>query len=61
METSKQYDVSDLPAGVDAWYGFIQTDSGSMDIEARVYTNHSDVVSFGAALAAGNGAQALTT
>jgi hypothetical protein len=51
MKTSKQYDVSDLPAGVDAWYGFIRTDSGPMDIEARFYANHADAVSFGTALA----------
>ena len=51
MKTSKQYDVSDLPAGVDAWYGFIRTDSGPKDIEARFYASHADAVSFGTALA----------
>ena len=52
MKTSRQYDVSDLPAAVDALYGFIQTDSGPMDVEARFYASHVDAVSFGAALAA---------
>jgi len=51
MKTSKQYDVSDLPEGVDAWYGFIKTDRGPMDIEVRFYANHADAVSFGTALA----------
>ena len=51
MKTSKQYDVSDLPGGVDAWYGFIRTDSGPMDIEARFYSSHADAMALGTALA----------
>jgi hypothetical protein len=51
MKTSKQYDVTDLPGGVDAWYGFIQTDSGPLDVEARFYNSHADAVSLGTALA----------
>lgn len=51
MKTSKQYDVTDLPGGVDAWYGFIRTDSGPLDVEARFYASHADAVSLGTALA----------
>ena len=51
MKTAKQYDVSDLPGGIDAWYGFIKTSSGPMDIEARFYASHSDAVSLGTSLA----------
>ncbi len=52
MKASKQYDVIDLPGGVDAWYGFIRTEPGPMDIEARFYASHADAVSFGTELAA---------
>lgn len=51
MKASKQYDVEDLPGGVDAWYGFIRTDSGPMDIEARFYSSHADAMAMGIALA----------
>jgi hypothetical protein len=51
MKTAKQYDVSDLPGGIDAWYGFIKTSSGPMDIEARFYASHSDAVLLGTSLA----------
>ena len=51
MKAAKHYDVTDLPNAVDAWYGFIQTDKGPMDIEARFYASHADAVSFGTALA----------
>ncbi|MBP38655.1 MAG: hypothetical protein CL726_04990 [Chloroflexi bacterium] len=47
MKASKHYDVTDLPGGVDAWYGFIRTGSGPMDIEARFYASHADAVSLG--------------
>ena len=51
MKTSKQYDVTDLPGGVDAWYGFIKGVTGPKDIEARFYTSHQDAVEFGTVLA----------
>jgi hypothetical protein len=51
MKASKQYNVTDLPGGVDAWYGFVQTESGPMDIEARFYASHADAVSLGTDLA----------
>jgi len=51
MKTAKQYDVSDLPGGIDAWYGFIKTSSGPMDIEARFYASHSEAISLGTSLA----------
>ncbi len=47
MKTSKQYDVVDLPGGIDAWYGFIRAESGPLDIEARFYASHADAVSLG--------------
>ena len=47
MKTSKQYNVTDLPGGVDAWYGFIRTESGPLDIEARFYASHAEAVSLG--------------
>lgn len=52
MKASKQYKIEDLPGGVDAWYGFIRTDSGPMDIEARFYATHDDAVALGTDLAA---------
>lgn len=51
MKTSKQYDVTDLPGGVDAWYGFIRGTTGPSDIEVRFYDSHQDAVEFGTALA----------
>jgi len=51
MKTAKQYDVSDLPGGIDAWYGFIKTSSGPMDIEARFYASHSEAIALGTSLA----------
>jgi hypothetical protein len=51
MKASKNYDVADLPGGVDAWYGFIQTESGPMDIEVRFYASHADAVALGTELA----------
>jgi hypothetical protein len=47
MKVSKQYDVADLPGGVDARYGFIRTDRGPFDIEARFYASHDDAVTLG--------------
>ena len=52
MKASKQYDVEDLPGGLDAWYGFIQNESGPQDIEVRFYASHGDAVSLGTDLAA---------
>ena len=51
MKASKQYDVSELPGGVDAWYGFIRDDTGPKDVEVRFYASHADAVALGAALA----------
>ena len=51
MKTSKQYDVTDLPGGIDAWYGFIKGVTGPKDIEARFYNSHQDAVELGTALA----------
>ena len=51
MKTSKQYDVTDLPGGIDAWYGFIKGATGPKDIEARFYATHQDAVEFGTVLA----------
>ena len=51
MKTSKQYDVTDLPGGSDAWYGFIRGITGPKDIEARFYPSHQDAVELGAVLA----------
>ena len=52
MKASKQYDVTDLPFGEDAWYGFIRTEAGPLDIEARFYASHFDAVEFGTEYAA---------
>lgn len=51
MKASKQYDVSDLPGGVDAWYGFVRSGSGPKDVEARFYATHADAVALGTELA----------
>ncbi|MBN4064965.1 hypothetical protein JYU04_04435 [Dehalococcoides mccartyi] len=51
MKASKQYDVAELPFGEDAWYGFIQTDNGPLDIEVRFYASHFDAIEFGTDLA----------
>ncbi len=51
MKTSKQYDVSDLPGGVDAWYGFIRDDGGPKDVEVRFYASHADAITLGKVLA----------
>ena len=51
MKASKQYDVSDLPGGVDAWYGFIRDATGPKDVEVRFYATHADAVALGTALA----------
>lgn len=51
MKASKQYDVSELPGGVDAWYGFIRDDTGPKDVEVRFYASHADAVALGAGLA----------
>ena len=51
MKISKQYDVTDLPRGIDAWYGFIKSVTGPKDIEARFYSSHQEAIEFGTALA----------
>jgi hypothetical protein len=51
MKASKQYHVDELPGGLDAWYGFIQTETGPMDIEARFYASHLDAFELGTELA----------
>ena len=51
MKASKQYDVSELPGGVDAWYGFIRDATGPKDVEVRFYASHADAVAFGTELA----------
>ena len=51
MKASKQYDVSELPGGVDAWYGFIRDATGPKDVEVRFYASHADAVSLGTELA----------
>lgn len=51
MKVSKQYDVTELPGATEAWYGFIRTEDGPMDVEARFYSGHSDAVSMGTELA----------
>ncbi len=51
MKAAKQYDVSDLPGGVDAWYGFVGSASGPKDVEVRFYASHADAVALGTELA----------
>ena len=51
FKASKQYDVSDLPGGVDAWYGFVQSSTGPKDVEVRFYSSHADAVALGTELA----------
>ncbi|MBT3996018.1 MAG: hypothetical protein HOF01_09475 [Chloroflexi bacterium] len=51
MKASKQYHVEELPGGIDAWYGFIRTEAGPLDVEARFYASHVDAVELGTALA----------
>jgi hypothetical protein len=51
MKASKHYDVADLPGAVDAWYGFVQSGPGPMDIEVRFYSSHADAVALGTQLA----------
>ena len=48
----KQYDVAELPAGVDAWQGYWGPDPYSRkDYELRFYASHEDAVEHGPALA----------
>ena len=51
MKTSKQYDISELPGSLDAWYGFVRDESGPNDIEVRFYPSHADAVTLGDKLA----------
>lgn len=51
-KASKQYDVTDLPGAVDAWFGFFKVDGQNpIDYEARFYINHDDAVAFGVSMA----------
>ena len=48
----KQYNVEELPAGIDAWAGFWGPDPYSRkDYELRFYASHEDAVEYGTALA----------
>ena len=51
MKASKQYDVAELPGGVDAWYGFVRDATGPRDVEVRFYASHADAVALGTKLA----------
>lgn len=51
MKASKQYDVSDLPGAVDAWYGFMRAAAGPKDVEVRFYASHAYAVALGTELA----------
>ena len=52
FKKSKQYDVAELPAGVDAWLGFWGPDPYSRkQYELRFYASHEDAVEHGPALA----------
>ncbi len=52
FKKSKQYDVEELPGGVDAWTGFWGTDPyDRKDYEIRFYGSHADAVELGPALA----------
>ncbi|MCH8223534.1 MAG: hypothetical protein IH868_09015, partial [Chloroflexi bacterium] len=50
FKTSKQYDVTDLPGAVDAWFGFFKADGKNpIDYEVRFYGSHEDAIAFGVA------------
>jgi len=52
FKKSKQYDVTELPGGVDAWLGFWGPDPYSRkQYELRFYASHEDAVEYGTALA----------
>jgi len=52
FKKSKQYDVAELPAGVDAWLGFWGPDPYSRkQYELRFYASHEDAVEYGTPLA----------
>lgn len=52
FKRDKQYDVAELPAGLDAWLGFWGPDPYSRkDYELRFYASHEDAVEHGTALA----------
>ncbi len=52
FKKTKQYDVAELPAGVDAWQGYWGPDPYSRkQYELRFYTSHEDAVEYGPALA----------
>lgn len=63
FKKNKQYNVEELPAGVDAWTGFWGPDPYSRkDYELRFYASHGDAVEYGPALAeevAGENAEAF--
>lgn len=52
FKTDRQYDIAELPAGVDAWMGFWGSDPYSRkQYELRFYPSHEDAVEHGPALA----------
>lgn len=52
FKKDKQYDVEELPGGVDAWTGFWGSDPyNRKDYELRFYGSHEDAVKHGPALA----------
>ena len=52
FKKDKQYDIAELPAGVDAWVGFWGPDPYSRkQYELRFYASHEDAVEHGIALA----------
>lgn len=63
FKKDKQYDVAELPGGVDAWTGFWGPDPYSRkDYEIRFYASYEDAVIFGPVLAeevAGENAEAF--
>ena len=47
-----EYDITDLPGAVDAWFGFFKVDGQNpIDYEARFYNSHDDAVAFGVLMA----------
>ena len=51
-KASKQYDVTDLPGAVDAWFGFFKADGQNpIDYEVRFYGSHEDAVALGVSMA----------
>ncbi|MDP6667444.1 MAG: hypothetical protein QF357_08610 [Dehalococcoidia bacterium] len=48
LKVSKEYDVEDLTAATEAWFGFWRPDgSDAKEFEIRFYASHEDAVEFG--------------